>query len=117
MVFDESDLISFHSYANIDEVKQRVSQLARFNRPKLCTEYMARPQGSTFDPILGYLKEQNIGAYNWGFVAGKTQTNYPWDSWQKTYTGEPELWFHEILRNNGLPYIEKETEYIKSVTR
>ena len=42
--------------------------------------YMARPNGSTFDPILGYFKQQNVGAYNWGFVSGKTQTIYPWDS-------------------------------------
>jgi hypothetical protein len=117
LLFNESDVISFHTYGNFDDVKSRVAQLSRFNRPKICTEYMARPQGSTFDPILGYLKEQNIGAYNWGFVAGKTQTNYPWDSWQRTYTAEPELWFHEILRRDGTPYKEDETEYIKSVTK
>lgn len=33
---------------------------------------------------------------NWGFVAGKSQTIYPWDSWKKTYTAEPELSFHDI---------------------
>ena len=77
---------------------------------------MARTAGSTFDPILGYLKEQNVGAYNWGFVAGKTQTNYPWDSWQKTYTAEPPLWFHEIFRANGTPYLPREVEYIRKQT-
>ena len=71
-------------------MKQRVEALRRYGRPLLCTEYMARPHGSTFDPILPYLKEQKIGAYNWGFVAGKTQTIYPWDSWKKPYAGEPD---------------------------
>jgi hypothetical protein len=114
---EESDVITFHSYANIDEAKRCVQNLRRYNRPILCTEYMARPQGSVFDPILGYFKEQNVGAYNWGFVDGKSQTIYPWDSWRKPYTAEPSPWFHDILRRDGTPYDVKEVEYIKSLTR
>jgi hypothetical protein len=62
------------------------------------------------------MKEQKVGAYNWGFVAGKTQTIYPWDSWQKTYTAEPPVWFHDIFRPDGTPYIPAEVEYIKKLT-
>lgn len=113
---EESDVISFHSYAKLDEVKKCVASLNRYHRPILCTEYMARPQGSTFDPVLGYLQEQKVGAYNWGFVDGKTQTIYPWDSWEKTYTAEPSPWFHDILRRDGTAYDAKEVDYIKSVT-
>lgn len=116
MLFEESDVISFHTYDGLESVKARLSQLARFNRPKLCTEYMARPNGSTFDPILGFFKEQNVSAYSWGFVAGKTQTNYPWDSWERQYTDEPAVWFHEILRRDGKPYREEEVQYIKGLT-
>lgn len=58
-------------------MKRCVENLRRYNRPIVCTEYMARPQGSRFDPILGYLKEQHVGAHDWGFVDGKTQTIYP----------------------------------------
>jgi hypothetical protein len=82
----------------------------------LCTEYMARPMGSTFDPLLATLKEERVGAYNWGFVAGKSQTNYPWDSWQKTYTAEPALWFHDIFRTDGTPYRLSEVLYIRRLT-
>jgi hypothetical protein len=114
---EESDVISFHSYANLDEVKRCVENLRRYERPILCTEFMARPQGSRFDPILGYLKEQKVAAYNWGFVDGKTQTIYPWDSWEKKYTSEPSPWFHDILRRDGTPYDKAEVEYIRSVTR
>lgn len=113
---ENSDVISFHTYDELPKVKQAVQNLRRYNRPILCTEYMARPRGSTFDPILGYFKEQKVGAYNWGFVSGKTQTIYPWDSWEKQYTGEPEVWFHDILRTNGEPYIKEEVEYIKRLT-
>jgi len=77
---------------------------------------MARPQGSTFDPILGYLKEERVGAYNWGFVAGKTNTIYPWDSWKKPYASEPPVWFHDIFRADGTAYRPAEVAYIKKVT-
>lgn len=116
IAIEQSDVISFHSYANLDDVKHRVGQLKRYNRPLLCTEYMARPAGSHFDPIMGYFKKEKIAAYNWGFVAGKTQTNYPWDSWDRKYTAEPEVWFHEIFRKDGSPYIAEEVKYIKSLT-
>jgi hypothetical protein len=77
---------------------------------------MARPFGSTFDPLLEDLKRERVGAYNWGFVAGKSQTNYPWDSWDKTYTAEPPLWFHDIFRTDGTPYRLSEVLYIRHVT-
>jgi hypothetical protein len=111
-----SDIITFHDYQPLEKLKVRVAALKRFNRPMLCTEYMARPAGSRFDPVLPYLKEENIGAYNWGFVAGKSQTIYPWDSWTKKYTAEPELWFHDIFRADGTIYDRGEVALIKKVT-
>jgi len=112
----QSDVISFHSYAPINEVRKCVDNLRRYNRPILCTEYMARPHGSAFNPVLGYFEKQKVGAYNWGFVAGKTQTIYPWDSWKTSYKAEPPVWFHDIFRPNGEPYLAKEVEYIRQVT-
>ncbi len=116
LMLGESDVLSFHSYSNIEEVKKRVEILKGHGRPIICTEYMSRPSGSTFDPVLGYLKDQNIGAYNWGLVSGKTQTIYPWDSWGKTYTAEPAVWFHDIFRKDGTPFNEREVSYIQKVT-
>ena len=99
LIFDESDVISFHSYAPLNEVKECAVNLRRFHRPILCSEYMARPRGSTFDPLLGYFKSEKVAAMNWGFVAGKTQTIYPWDTWTKTCTiAEPPVPFHDIFR-------------------
>ena len=111
-----SDVITFHTYDPPEEVKRRVETLKRFGRPILCTEYMARPRGSRFEPVLEYFKQEKIGAYIWGFVAGKTQTIYPWDSWQKQYTAEPPVWFHDVFRPDGTPYDPKEVEYVKRVT-
>jgi hypothetical protein len=115
-MLEESDVITFHSYGKPDELADWVKHLRRYDRPLLCTEYMARPAGSTFDPAMGYLKEQGIGAYNWGFVAGKTNTIYPWDSWQKPYPAEPETWFHDIFRADGTPYRAEEVDYIRKIT-
>jgi hypothetical protein len=112
----EVDVITYHNYAPLPDMQEEVTALKKLGRPVICTEYMARPVGSTFDPVLGYLKEQRVGAYNWGFVAGKTQTQYPWDTWTKTYTAEPPVWFHEILRGDGSPYRPEEVRYIKKVT-
>ena len=113
---EQSDVITFHNYGAPDDMKRCVKILKRYQRPILCTEYMARPAKSTFDPILGYLKAEKVAAYNWGFVDGKTQTIYPWDSWKKAYTAEPPVWFHDIFRRDGMPYDPKEVDYIKGLT-
>lgn len=116
-MLEHSDIITFHSYANLSQTKVRVESLRRYGRPILCTEYMARPTGSTFAEILPYFKQQRIGAYNWGFVAGRTQTIYPWDSWTKVYEAEPDVWFHDILRPDGTPYEVQEVTLIRHLTR
>jgi len=113
---EESDVISFHSYDPLAGVRECVQNLQRYGRPLLCTEFMARSNGSTFDPVLGYFQEQHVAAYCWGFVAGKTQTIYPWDSWTKAYPEGPKVPFHDIFRSDGSPLIPGEVEYIKSVT-
>ena len=111
-----SDVITFHSYDPPQEIQRRITSLRRYNRPVVCTEYMARPRGSTFASILPLLKKENVGAYNWGFVNGKSQTIYPWDSWEKPYAAEPAVWFHDIFRADGTPYDAKETELIRRLT-
>ena len=80
-----SDVISFHCYGDLPDLSRRVEALRRYERPLLCTEFMARSLGSRFDPHLGYLKQAGVGAYCWGFVAGRIQTEYPWDSWARRY--------------------------------
>lgn len=111
-----SDVISFHNYSPLPEMKEAVQNLRRYDRPLICTEYMARPRGSTFQTILPYLKAQKVAAYNWGFVAGKTNTIYPWDSWEHPYATEPKVWFHDIFRPNGTPFDPKEVAFIRQVT-
>ena len=113
---ESSDVITFHNYDPPEKMQLTVHSLRGFHRPIVCTEYMARPRGSTFAAILPILKQEKVGAYNWGFVSGKSQTIYPWDSWEKGYTGEPPVWFHDIFRPDGKPYDPQETNLIRSLT-
>lgn len=112
----KSDVLTFHSYDPPEVMKKRIASLKRFHRPIICTEYMARPLGSTFAAILPILKQDKVGAYNWGFVSGKSQTIYPWDSWGKKYAGPPPVWFHDIFYPDGKPYREDEVELIRKLT-
>jgi hypothetical protein len=113
----ESDVISFHDYEWPEGFEQRVKYLQQYHRPLICTEYMARGAGSTFDTILPLAKKYNVGAINWGLVAGKTQTNLPWDSWIRPYTlYEPPIWFHEVFRTDGKPYREREVQLFRDLT-
>lgn len=113
----ESDILSFHNYSWPEEFEKRVQWLQRYHRPIICTEFMARPMGSTFDAILPIAKRDHVGAINWGLVAGKTQTYLPWDSWQRPYILQPPpVWFHEVFYPNGKPYRKQEARIIRQLT-
>ncbi|MBO9618068.1 MAG: cellulase family glycosylhydrolase [Niabella sp.] len=113
---EESDIISFHSYDDSATLHKKINELKRYNRPIWCTEYMARPNKSTFQSSLPVAKPDKVAMINWGFVDGKSQTIYPWDSWTKKYTAEPPLWFHDIFHKDGTPYKPEETAFIKMMT-
>ena len=126
---ENSDVITFHTYEG-EKLQETIDRLARYERPLLCTEYMAREFGSTFEFSLPIFKENNIGCFNWGLVAGKSQTHFGWstilDLKKKKEAGEfledgeaipePEIWFHDILRADGTPYSEDEVNFIKQIT-
>jgi hypothetical protein len=114
---DNSDVISFHNYGWPEKFEEEVLYLRKLNRPVICTEFMARGAGSTFDTVLPIAKKYKVAAINWGFVAGKTQTYYPWDSWRHPYIlDQPTVWFHEVLHPDGKPYREAEVQLIRELT-
>ena len=113
----ESDVISFHNYGWPEEFEAKIKELEPYHRPVICTEYMARGAGSTFDNSLPIAKKYHVAAINWGLVAGKTQTYFPWDSWQKPYVLEPPtVWFHEVFRQDDTPYRQHEVDLIRELT-
>jgi hypothetical protein len=112
-----SDVLSFHDYGWPEQFSARVRQLESYGRPLICTEYMARPMGSTFDTILPLGKQLHVAMVNWGFVQGRSQTWIPWDSWKRPYVEEqPPVWFHDVLYPDGRPYREREAEILRTLT-
>lgn len=113
----ESDVISFHDYDWPEGFEARIQSLLPLGRPLICTEYMARGNGSTFDNSLPIAKKYHVAAINWGFVAGKTQTYLPWDSWEKPYVRtQPTVWFHEVFKQDDTPYRQHEVDLIRELT-
>jgi len=113
----ESDVISFHEYGWPEQFEARIQQLRPLHRPLICTEYMARSNGSTFDTILPIAQREHVAAINWGFVAGKTQTYLPWDSWERPYVlRPPTIWFHDVFRPDGTPYRQREIDLMRQLT-
>ncbi len=110
-----SDVITFHQYSNVDDVKEIVKDLRKYNRPLICTEYMARTNNSKFVTHFPYFKSENIGCISWGLVSGKSQTIYPWGS--KEGSPEPEIWFHDIFRSDGSPFDSSEVKLIKEMNK
>jgi hypothetical protein len=113
----ESDIITFHNYDWPEGFEARIKELLPLGRPIICTEYMARGAGSTFDNDLPIARRYNVGAINWGLVAGKTQTYLPWDSWKRPYVQQqPMIWFHDVFRADGTPYRQHEVDLIRELT-
>jgi hypothetical protein len=58
--------------------------------------------------------QENVGCINWGLVAGKTNTIWQWGT--EEGTPEPDLWFHDLFRQDGTPYREQEVALFKRLT-
>lgn len=111
-----SDVITYHNYSDVNNHETEVRFLSLFGRPLICSEYMARKNNSTFETIMPMLKKNHVGAINWGFVSGKTNTIHAWDE-PRPQGGEPELWFHDILRTDKTPFSQKEVDFLKSINK
>jgi hypothetical protein len=110
-----SDVITYHNYGDEKEHKATIDSLRKYGRPLICTEYMARTRGSRFENIMPLLKQEKVAAFNWGLVAGKSNTIYAWDT-PMPDGGEPKVWFHDIFRADGSPFSTEEVTVIKSLT-
>lgn len=109
-----SDVITYHHYGEPEDHLKVINLLKTHGRPLICTEYMARTKNNRFSNTLPLLKDENVGAINWGLVAGKSNTIYQWDT--PILSGdEPTEWFHDIFRKDGTPYRQDEVNLIKKL--
>ena len=114
---EQSDVTTFHDYSWPETFVKRANQLKGYGRPLICTEWMARGNGSIVDMILPIAKRENIGMINWGLVDGDSQTRLPWDSWERPYVAhDPWVWFHDLFRADGTPYREPELQIFRELT-
>jgi hypothetical protein len=112
-----SDIISFHNYEEPEKFACRVGWLKSLGRPVICTEYMARAVGSTFEGVLPHAKELRVGAFNWGLVIGRTQTHLAWHPADNDNIEQgTSPWFHDVLHPDGRPFCEKEAAFLKWIT-
>lgn len=110
-----SDVVTFHAYEGADHLRGRISELKKTGRPVICTEWMARTNGSRIETHLPIFKAEGVPCLQWGFVSGKSNTIFPWGS--KEGSPEPELWFHDLLRPDGTPYRQAEVDLYRALTR
>ena len=121
-----SDIITFHDYDK-KTLLRNIKKNLKEKRPVICTEYMAREFGTTFQFSLPIFKKYKIGCINWGLVVGKSQTHFNWKTVEKLESKikkkqflkkrdkipEPKVWFHDIFRIDGSPYDKNEINIIK----
>ena len=108
-----SDVVSYHDYLALPESEERIKTLKKHNRPLLCTEWLHRPSGNTFQSHLPLFKKENIGIYNWGLINGKTQTHLNWSTMSGKPDSSPDLWQHDIFYPDGTPYDADEIECLR----
>lgn len=125
---ENSDVITFHTYEG-DKLEPTIKRLEKLKRPLICTEYMAREFGTTFEFSLPIFKKNKVSCFNWGLVAGKSQTHFGWDTIAEIKAKkekqdflregdeipEPVNWFHDIFRIDGTAYDDKEVGFIKNI--
>jgi hypothetical protein len=154
-----SDLYSIHVYDAFSELKKEVATWSADGRPVVVTEWLNRSTVADipnemmplftqeewhkrFDGtnipkyVLPYLKAQNVGAINWGFVTGKSETDWHWSS--RYVDGkirnlaaerragnvirpgealpEPAKWFHDLYRPDHTPHDPSEIALFKALT-
>ena len=116
-----SDIVSYHGYSDFESEILKINHLKQYNRPIVNTEWLNRITKNEVAQMLPVFFLERIGCYCWGFVAGKYQTNEPWESlWQMYENGNHSLdltkWQHELFRINLRPYDPAEIEVFKKFT-
>ncbi len=118
---ENSDIVSYHNYGSYENNIIELKILKKLGRPIINTEWLNRCGGNTIEEMFPLFYLENIGCYNWGFVAGKYQTFEPWNSVWDAYKKNPAAygnfdftkWFHDIYRPSHNPYNPVEVELIK----
>lgn len=117
VILEESDIISFHGYLETPKLIERIEWLKSYGRPVLCTEWMARSLGGSYEVQLPLFKSEGVGCYQWGLVNGRTQCQFSWLNLPGDQPDPVHGWFHDIFYPDGRPYQPEENNLIRQVIR
>lgn len=117
VIFEKSDIISFHGYLPLERLMTRIKMLKDLERPLICTEWMARSLGGNYKTDLPMFKTEKVGCYQWGLVNGRTQGQYHWLNLPGSEVDPVHGWFHDIFYPDGTPYRQDEIDAIRTVTK
>ena len=116
---ENSDVISFHGYGTYNNNIVTICELKKLNRPLFNTEWLHRPIHNTVQEMFPLYYLERVSCWNWGFVAGLSQTYEPWESvWRPIEAGnignvDVTKWQHDLFRPSLRPYDPAEIEVIK----
>ncbi len=113
IIFENSDIITFHSYSSKEEVENLINTLKLHKRPVICTEWLNRPMGSTVESVLPVFFKENVGCLHWGLVNGKTQTHLPWGH-RPADLPFNHIWQHDLYTTDYKIYSPYEIKLFKT---
>ena len=117
-----SDVVSYHNYSNYAFNVQELYKLKKLGRPLLNTEWLHRLADNTVQELFPLFFLEKVGCWNWGLVAGLSQTYELWEGiWNAYEPGKPcgydfTKWQHDLFRPSLRPYDPKEIELIQRFT-
>ena len=112
---NNSDIITFHNYSKAEDMEKEIKELLKRNRPLICTEYMARTNGSTFETHLPILKKYNVGGDQLGFCKRQEQYYFSLGSKKKGVRNQ-KPGFMIFSEMTGTPFDKNEVAMIKNLT-
>ena len=112
---EESDIISFHNYNPAVELRREIVDLKQLGRPLICSEWLNRPRHSEVATCLPVFVQTRVGAFSWGLVNGKTQTDLPWG--HRPGNPAPKVWQHDLFHPDHTPYDSHELELFRQAIR
>ena len=123
LALELSDVISYHCYGDYEANILMISNLREFGRPLFNTEWLNRICHNNVAEAFPLFFLEKVSCWNWGFVAGLSQTYEPYESMWKQYEENPALpfdfsrWMHDLFRPSLHPYDPREIEIIRKYCR
>jgi len=108
-----SDVITIHAYCGEALLRSILTKCSLYNKPLMLTEWMARHADSRFENLLPVLEEFQVGSYQWGLVAGRSQTYLPWPHVAEKFQ-DSQTWFHDVLNADGTAHDVEEMAILKN---